>query len=113
MSNQKRVGYVYDELMTKHKHPFEKHPECPNRIKCIFDKLCELDLVSKMKKIDSRKIKKSELLLAHSEEYINEIRDILSSASPTFMNDELKKFNSIYANGYSLLASKIALFFIK
>lgn len=38
--SQRKVGLVYDETMCKHDTPDgEDHPECPDRIRIIWEKL--------------------------------------------------------------------------
>lgn len=39
-NQQRRVGLLYDERMCKHYDPDDdRHPETPNRIRAIWDKL--------------------------------------------------------------------------
>ena len=41
-----RTGVVYDERMQAHKERSGYHPECPERIGCIWKALNEADIVS-------------------------------------------------------------------
>ena len=41
-----RTGVVYDERMQAHKERSGYHPECPERIDCIWKALNEADIVS-------------------------------------------------------------------
>ena len=53
MSN--KIGYVYDEQMTKHQHPKDNsHPEGPYRIKVAKQAIDDCGLLEKMIEIPSR-----------------------------------------------------------
>ena len=51
----KKIGYVYDEQMTKHQHPKNSsHPEGPYRIKVAKQAIDDCGLLEKMVEIPSR-----------------------------------------------------------
>ena len=51
----KKIGYVYDEQMTKHHHPKNSsHPEGPHRIQIARQIIEECGLLEKMTEIPSR-----------------------------------------------------------
>ena len=110
----KRVGYVYDPFMSNHESPGteedailgEKHPEQPDRIHRIYQELLNRGFISKMKSIKSRMATKDELLLGHTEKYLDTIVDDLSN--PKLIASKLEKYNSVYANEYTLQCALLA-----
>ena len=74
------VGYVYDELMTLHYNPFDiTHPECPERVVAIYNRLRDNGLLDKMVHIKSREASVEELYLAHDPKYVTELQSIIES----------------------------------
>jgi len=65
---QFRVGIVYSDAMLMHA-PANDHPEMPNRISGIYLKLLHNKLISFMKRVPIRQVKKMEALLVHSEDH--------------------------------------------
>ena len=100
-----KIGYVYDELMLLHHE--EDHPECPDRIRVIYNELNNRNYLNKMIKIDSRKITKEELQLVHSKEYIDSIYKLFTLPEKQ-RNMIVSKMNSMYANKDSLISAEIA-----
>lgn len=73
--NKSRYGYVYDDRMMLHA-PIEHHPESPQRIHGIYQRLREAGCLSKMKIVPIRRAKKAEVLLVHSEDHWEKVQTI-------------------------------------
>jgi histone deacetylase 6 len=59
------TGILYDEEMTAHKNESSSHPECPERIVKIWEKLIEDGVVACCKRIESREATEEEILYVH------------------------------------------------
>ena len=94
---EKPVGYIYDPFMSSHEHPFDNHLECGDRIHRIYQELLKRGYISKMQPIRSRLALKEELLLGHTEVFIDKVGNDLSLGSNKQINDALK--NARYYNG--------------
>ena len=75
-----RYGYVFDARMMSHK-PLSSgnngdHPEQPERIMSIYQKLREAQLLERMRVIPIRLARKSEVLLVHSEDHWEKVQGI-------------------------------------
>ncbi|XP_059074393.1 histone deacetylase 5 isoform X2 [Cryptomeria japonica] len=105
----RRVGIVYDEGMCKHARPFGKsHPEQPQRIKVIWDKLCSAGLVQRCVMVNSKEASDDELSTVHSQKHIKLIRNISSSKYDKTRDKLANSFNSIYFNKGSSSAALLA-----
>jgi len=95
-----QIGYVYDEIMCNHSDQDNAHPESPNRIKYIYNKLMISGLLGHCIEIRSRKATIDELLLFHDKNYLHIISKI-----PSYSMYELEhlenRYNSIYLNNNS------------
>ena len=60
-----RTGVVYDERMKAHKERFGNHPECPERISCIWRALNEANIVSNCLRVPARDATMEEIVLVH------------------------------------------------
>ena len=69
------VGYAYDTQMLLHTSSTE-HPECPARIKQIHRTLREQGLIKMMRLIPVRMVRKTEVLLVHSEDHWEKVEAI-------------------------------------
>lgn len=70
-----RFGYVYDDAMLLHS-PQTEHPEMPERLIHIFNKLQQGAIFRYMKRIPIRDAKKFEVLLVHSEDHWDKVEAI-------------------------------------
>ncbi|XP_043492900.1 histone deacetylase 6 isoform X2 [Polistes fuscatus] len=91
-----KVCIVYDNRMLKHCDAVNNtHPEKPNRIVSIYKKHEEHGLLERCYLQQGRVATEEELLLAHSQDYINAIKK-----TETFKSKELErqasKYNSVY-----------------
>ena len=100
-----KVGYIYDELMLLHEH--SDHPECPDRIKVIYEELKKRGYLNKMIKIDSKRITINELQLVHSKEYIDNLYKIFTLPEKQ-IKAIVNKMDSMYANKNSIISAEVA-----
>lgn len=103
-----KVGYVYDPYMSKHQCLDENHPECPERIHCIYNELLNRGYINRMVPVKSRYATDDELLLAHTERYVNNLKKIFSNNKKTISNSIEQKYDSVYANQYTLECAYLA-----
>jgi len=101
------VGYVYDELMLLHQSDDLSFPECPNRIKVIYDELLKRNYLPFMVKIESKNITYDELLMVHGKKYIDKLIKIFSQNNKV-IKAHFQSYDSMYANEHSLTSSGIA-----
>lgn len=103
------TGLVYDTRMLAHRniHDRGEHPENPERIKAIFNKMKEEGIVSRCLRIQIREASAEDILRAHSLSYHSSLQE--SSAMDT---EELKAyskaFNSIYLSSESAFCGRLA-----
>lgn len=88
------TGIVFDLKMNLHQ--LDNHPESPFRTTAIIDELNKTGIMKKVKIVSSRKATNQELLMAHSQEYIN----LIKNSTPEFLEKKFKN-NSVYFNKYS------------
>ncbi len=103
--NPNRTGYVYDPIMTLHKS--SDHPECPERIQEIYKALLNRNLLSQMIAVKSRLATRTELRMAHSEQYLDNLEHYLDG-SRSGLKKITNQYNSIYVNSHTLECAKIA-----
>ena len=60
------MGLIYDERMKAHRCESYAHPECPERISRIWEKLVEEGVVSRCERVPARDVTEEELLLVHT-----------------------------------------------
>ena len=95
-----RTGLVYDEAMTKHRNVWDKtHIEKPERIRQIYLKLVEENLIERCVKIPSRFATKDELVLCHTARHINEMES-LSDKTLRELFARGEDFDSIYLSNH-------------
>ena len=95
--NHDKVAYVYDEVMTKHRNlENPSHPESPQRIVAIMNRLKEYGLDERMLKIDSRRAEEDEITLVHEAEYFKSMATLPKDQSE--LEKVADKFDSIYLN---------------
>lgn len=106
---RRRVGLLYDDRMCKHENPDDEyHPENPNRIRAIWDKLnssgiCQRCVVLKAKEVDD-----NSLSLVHAKSHIEFIKNVSSKYSGSRRKRMAANFNSIYFNDGSSEAACLA-----
>ena len=72
-----RTGLVYDRRMQKHFHPYQKHPECPERTLTIMGALESSGLKNRMFQLPVRTATDAELLLVHTPEHLSYVNSLI------------------------------------
>ncbi|CAK9827838.1 Histone deacetylase 6 [Anthophora retusa] len=91
-----KVCIVYDDRMLKHCDIFDNsHPEKPERINFIYKKYQEYNILDRCYIKQGRSATMAELLLVHSKEYVNKIKDT-ENLKPEELEKEAATYNSIY-----------------
>ncbi|XP_065865410.1 histone deacetylase 5-like [Euphorbia lathyris] len=97
-SSQPHVDIIYDERMCKHRTPNgASHPENPERIIRIWNKLLEHNIPQRCVVLDAKAAEDKYLQLVHSKEHIEFIKNI-SSKQFSSKRRTTSKLNSIYFN---------------
>ncbi|KAH9722175.1 Histone deacetylase 5 [Citrus sinensis] len=106
---KRRVGLLYDERMCKHNTPDgDYHPENPNRIKAIWNKLQAAGIPRRCVVLNSKEAKDKNLLSVHTENHVNLIKNISSKQFDSRRDRIASKLNSIYLNEGSSEAAYLA-----
>ncbi|CAL7939697.1 unnamed protein product [Xylocopa violacea] len=91
-----KVCVVYDDRMLKHCNiSDDSHPEKPNRIDTIYKKYQECNLLDRCYMQQGRSATMEELLLVHSKEYIDAIKNT-ENLKPKELQKQAANYNSIY-----------------
>ncbi|KAL1215106.1 Histone deacetylase 5 [Cardamine amara subsp. amara] len=107
--SQRKVGLVYDETMCKHDTPDgEDHPECPDRIRVIWEKLQLAGVTQRCVVLGSSKAQDKHLQLVHTKDHVNLVRSISTKQKDYQRNRIASQLNSIYLNGSSSEAAYLA-----
>jgi acetoin utilization deacetylase AcuC-like enzyme len=83
--SESRTGLVWNEIAMSHTQV--GHPESALRVRAIVDELKKKDLWSKLRKVPARAAMDDELLLVHSEDYIEKVKK-WSASSETYLDRE-------------------------
>lgn len=75
LSPRFRIGYIFDAQMMVHMS-MDGHPEKPQRILSIFQKLQSNGCIERMKFIPIRKVTREEAMLVHSEDHWDKVMAI-------------------------------------
>lgn len=107
---RRRVGIVYDERMCKHATPQgQHHPEQPDRIKVIWDKLNSAGVLDKCVMVEAKEASEEQLAGVHSRKHIEVMRSIGTARYNNKRRDKLAaSYNSIYFNRGSSEAALLA-----
>nr|XP_043615253.1 histone deacetylase 5 [Erigeron canadensis] len=99
-SEQRRVGLVYDERMCNHSTPHDDlHPENPNRIRAIWNKLQSTGITRRCVIFDAKEVEDKYIAAVHTNNHIKLIKGISSEKVPLIRRNKMaEKFNSIYFN---------------
>ncbi|XP_061364945.1 histone deacetylase 5 isoform X1 [Gastrolobium bilobum] len=108
-TGQRRVGLLYDERMCKHHKPDDDyHPETPNRIRAIWNKLQSAGIPDRCVILDAKEAEDKYLLSVHSKNHVNLIKKISSKQFDSRRHKIALKLNSIYFNEGSSEAAYLA-----
>lgn len=105
-----RVVVVYDEEMTRHTNVNEPgHPERPQRIEHIYHTHSSYGLLDRpcVKRVESRKATKEELLLVHDQTHVDNMADTeeVAQKERDAISDQL---DSVYLNEHSYSSALLA-----
>lgn len=110
--NSIRTGLVYDKVMMDHRDPSDKdsgspHPERPERISSIYERLLETGLAQRCVRVPSRLATKAELETVHSSAHVNTVFQIgdMDASSRQSLADG---WNSVFLSKGSTKASLLA-----
>lgn len=90
-----KTGLIYDERMTLYHCSDSSHPERPERVSRIYQKLLDNNLVSRCCLLQSRLAKKSEITTKHSEKHYDFILSLENKTKEEFERFE-EGLDSIY-----------------
>lgn len=103
-----QVCLVYDERMLDHCNTSDAtHPETPKRISGIYSKHEEYDLLKRCHIIPGRIAKETELALAHTKEYINNIRET-EGKKPAELSKQARELESVYFHKDTWKSARVA-----
>ncbi|KAI4365858.1 hypothetical protein MLD38_021806 [Melastoma candidum] len=109
VASDRRVGIVYDERMCKHStHDGEPHPENPDRIRVIWDKLQASGITRRCEILNAKEAKDMQISLVHGKDHVNLVRNISSKQYNSRRNKIASRWNSIYLNEGSSEAAYVA-----
>ncbi|XP_022135468.1 histone deacetylase 5-like [Momordica charantia] len=95
----RRVGVLYDERMCKHHTPDGiYHPENPNRIRAIWNKLQSAGIHKRCVVLNGKEAEDKHILAVHSKKHVDLIRNISSKEFDSRRDRIASKLNSIYFN---------------
>ncbi|XP_040324907.1 protein deacetylase HDAC6 isoform X2 [Herpailurus yagouaroundi] len=93
---QARTGLVYDQRMMGHHNLWDNHhPEMPQRVLRIMQRLEELGLAGRCLALPARPATEAELLTCHSAEYVGRLR-ATEKMKTRELHRECSNFDSIY-----------------
>lgn len=105
----RRVGLLYDDRMCKHTTPDGVyHPENPNRILSIWNKLNSSDIAKRCVLMNAKEAEEKHIALVHTKPHIDLIKTISSKKFNSRRNRIAASFNSIYFNEGSSEAASLA-----
>ncbi|KAJ4872002.1 Histone deacetylase 5 [Raphanus sativus] len=106
---QRKVGLVYDETMCKHDTPDgEAHPERPDRIRVIWEKLQLSGVTQRCVVLGGTKAEDKHLQLVHTTDHVNLVKSLSTKKKDDQRDRIASLLNSIYINGGSSEAAYLA-----
>ncbi|KAF5933934.1 hypothetical protein HYC85_030105 [Camellia sinensis] len=106
---RRRVGLIYDDRMCKHFTPDgDYHPENPNRILSIWNKLQSSGIPQRCVVLSAKEAEDKYIAAVHTKNHIDLIKTISSKKLDSRRHRIAAKFNSIYFNEGSSEAAYLA-----
>ncbi|KAL7161222.1 hypothetical protein ACSBR2_041803 [Camellia fascicularis] len=106
---RRRVGLIYDDRMCKHFTPDgDCHPENPNRILSIWNKLQSSGIPQRCVVLSAKEAEDKYIAAVHTKNHIDLIKTISSKKLDSRRRRIAAKFNSIYFNEGSSEAAHLA-----
>ena len=108
-SKKRKIGFCFDERMLLHRDSKHVHQECPERAMSVYINLVLKELTNKLIRIQCEEAKEEDLLLVHTEEYLNKIKEISenNSKNKNVTNHHLSEKDS-YDNFATYESAKLA-----
>jgi len=106
---KRKVGFCFDERMLLHRDSKHVHQECPERAMSVYINLVLKELTNKLVRIQCEEAKEEDLLLVHTKEYIDKIKEISenNSKNKNVTNHNLSEKDS-YDNFATFESAKLA-----
>ncbi|PWA54090.1 Histone deacetylase domain-containing protein [Artemisia annua] len=95
---RRRVGLVYDERMCKHSAPDPEHPEKPERIRAIWNKLESAGIPQRCEVFSAKEVEDKNIEAVHSKVHTHLIKTISSKRMAKQRNWMAAAHDSIYFN---------------
>ncbi|UCF63332.1 MAG: histone deacetylase [bacterium] len=104
------TGYVYDDIFLRHISP--GHPESPERLKTIMQKLNDENLLAQLEILPALEATEDDLLLVHAKEVLVKVREAVGNAPAwldpdTYVSKDSYRAASLAAGGGIRLVSEI------
>ena len=108
-SKKRKIGFCFDERMLLHRDSKHVHQECPERAMSVYINLVLKELTNKLVRIQCEEAKEEDLLLVHTKEYIDKIKQISenNSKNKNVTNHNLSEKDS-YDNFATFESAKLA-----
>ena len=108
-SKKRKIGFCFDERMLLHRDSKHVHQECPERAMSVYINLVLKELTNKLVRIQCEEAKEEDLLLVHTQEYIDKIKEISenNSKNKNITNHNLSEKDS-YDNFATFESAKLA-----
>ena len=108
-SKKRKIGFCFDERMLLHRDSKHVHQECSERAMSVYINLVLKELTNKLVRIQCEEAKEEDLLLVHTKEYIDKIKQISenNSKNKNVTNHNLSEKDS-YDNFATFESAKLA-----
>ena len=108
-TKKRKIGFCFDERMLLHRDSKHVHQECPERAMSVYINLVLKELTNKLVRIQCEEAKEEDLLLVHTKEYIDKIKQISenNSKNKNVTNHNLSEKDS-YDNFATFESAKLA-----
>ena len=108
-SKKRKIGFCFDERMLLHRDSKHIHQECPERAMSVYINLVLKELTNKLVRIQCEEAKEEDILLVHTKEYIDKIKEISenNSKNKNITNHNLSEKDS-YDNFATFESAKLA-----
>ncbi|NWZ88400.1 HDAC6 deacetylase, partial [Poecile atricapillus] len=103
-----RVGLVYDPRMEEHRNTWDsQHPECPQRLSRVLQRLQELGLAQRCLPLPSRPASPRQLHACHTRAHVRTLSRT-PSLSPRELRALSQRYNSVYLCPQSYTCARLA-----
>ncbi|XP_056371396.1 histone deacetylase 6 [Oenanthe melanoleuca] len=103
-----RVGLVYDPRMEEHRNTWDsQHPECPQRLARVLQRLQELGLAQRCFRLPARPASTRQLRACHTRSHVRALSRI-PSLSPRALRALSQRYNSVFVCAGSFHCARLA-----